>query len=73
MSYSDEPCAGRIYGVTFVDHSNGIVANSSVLGNLYSANGFNVLYGQAQETFIQLLRQPEIRSWQENYPLSHPV
>ena len=64
---------GRIYGATFVDHSNGIVANGSVLGKLYSANVFNALYGQAQETSIQLSRQPETRSWQENYPLSHPA
>ena len=64
---------GRIYGATFVDHSNGIVANGSVLGKLYSANVLNALYGQAQETSIQLSRQPETRSWQENYPLSHPA
>ena len=64
--------AGRIYGVTFVDHRSGIVANGSALGKLYSANVFNALYGQAQETSIQLSRQSETRSWQENYPASHP-
>ena len=29
---------GRIYGVTFIDHNAGIVANGSVLGKEFSAN-----------------------------------
>ena len=32
--------AGRIYGVTFIDHEQGIVANSSLLGRSFSANAF---------------------------------
>ena len=36
--------AGRIYGVTFIDHNAGIVANGSVLGKEFSANTFNELY-----------------------------
>ena len=35
---------GRVYGVTFIDHTNGIVANGSVLGKEFSANVFNELY-----------------------------
>ncbi len=35
---------GRIYGVTFIDHNTGIVANGSVLGKEFSANAFNELY-----------------------------
>ena len=35
---------GRIYGVTFIDHNVGIVANGSVLGKEFSANTFNELY-----------------------------
>ena len=35
---------GRIYGVTFIDHNDGIVANGSVLGKEFSANVFNELY-----------------------------
>ncbi len=35
---------GRIYGVTFIDHNAGIVANGSVLGKEFSANVFNELY-----------------------------
>ena len=36
--------AGRIYGVTFIDHTNGIVANGSVLGKEFSARVFNELF-----------------------------
>lgn len=32
--------AGRIYGVTFIDHRQGIVANGSLLGRNFSANVF---------------------------------
>ena len=32
--------AGRIYGVTFIDHKQGIVANGSLLGRNFSANVF---------------------------------
>ena len=32
--------AGRIYGVTFIDHEQGIVANGSLLGRNFSANAF---------------------------------
>lgn len=32
--------AGRIYGVTFIDHKQGIVANGSLLGSSFSANAF---------------------------------
>ena len=35
---------GRIYGVTLVDHANGIVANGSVLGKELSAHVFNELF-----------------------------
>ena len=35
---------GRIYGVTFIDHEAGIVANGSLLGKEFSANAFNELY-----------------------------
>lgn len=39
---------GRIYGVTFIDHEAGIVANGSVLGKEFSANAFNELYPSFQ-------------------------
>lgn len=40
---------GRIYGVTFIDHNEGIVAKGSVLGKAFSANAFNELYPVPQE------------------------
>ena len=40
---------GRIYGVTFIDHNEGIVANGSVLGKTFSANAFNDLYPAPKE------------------------
>jgi len=40
---------GRIYGVTFIDHKAGIVANGSVLGKEFSANAFNELYPAQKE------------------------
>lgn len=41
--------AGRIYGVTFIDHNAGIVVNGSVLGKEFSANTFNELYPVLKE------------------------
>jgi len=40
---------GRIYGVTFIDYNEGIVANGSVLGKAFSANAFNELYPAPKE------------------------
>ena len=41
---------GRIYGVTFIDHNDGIVARRSVLGKEFSANVFNELYPAPKTT-----------------------
>ena len=41
---------GRIYGVTFIDHKAGIVANGSLLGKEFSANAFDELYPAPKET-----------------------
>ena len=51
---------GRIYGVTFIDHNEGIIANGSVLGKEFSANVFNKLYPvpkQAQQVAEQHAEQ----------------
>ena len=40
---------GRIYGVTFIDHNTGIVANGSLLGKEFSANAFDELYPAPKE------------------------
>ena len=36
--------AGRIYGVTFIDHNNNSVFNGSHLGKAFSANNFNDMF-----------------------------
>jgi hypothetical protein len=41
--------AGRIYGVTFIDHQNKCVLNGSRLGKEYSANIFNELFSSSKE------------------------
>ena len=51
---------GRIYGVTFIDHNTGIVANGSVLGKEFSANVFNDLYpAPKEECQVAEQRYPE--------------
>lgn len=52
---------GRIYGVTFIDHTNGIVANGSVLGKEFSANAFNELYpAQTEEKQVAESKQDRL-------------
>jgi hypothetical protein len=41
--------AGRIYGVTFIDHQNKCVLNGSRLGKEFSANVFNELFTSSKE------------------------
>jgi hypothetical protein len=41
--------AGRIYGVTFIDHQNKCVLNGSRLGKEFSANVFNELFTSTKE------------------------
>lgn len=53
---------GRIYGVTFIDHTNGIVANGSVLGREFSASVFNELLPASQKEDQHVERQYEQRS-----------
>jgi hypothetical protein len=41
--------AGRIYGITFIDHQNQCVLNGSRLGKEFSANVFNELFPSSRE------------------------
>jgi hypothetical protein len=41
--------AGRMYGVTFIDHQNKCVLNGSRLGKEFSANVFNELFTSSKE------------------------
>jgi hypothetical protein len=51
--------AGRIYGVTFIDHQNKCVLNGSRLGKDFSANAFNELFPLSKEdNDMRLQQQP---------------
>ena len=58
--------AGRIYGVTFIDHEQGIVANGSLLGRNFSANAFEQLFHAEEQNQIihehqtDILKEPNI-------------
>ena len=58
---------GRIYGVTFIDHNDGIVANGSVLGKEFSANVFNELYPAPKEVRQVAERQAEQKHEVQNH------
>lgn len=58
---------GRIYGVTFIDHNTGIVANGSVLGKEFSANVFNDLYPAPKEVRQVAERQAEQKHEEQNH------
>ena len=60
---------GRIYGVTFIDHNEGIVANGSVLGKEFSANVFNDLYPAPKE----MQQVAERHAEQQHEQRSHAV
>ena len=49
--------AGRIYGVTFIDHTNGLVANGSVLGKEFSARIFNELFPTSLKEELHTVEQ----------------
>lgn len=49
--------AGRIYGVTFIDHEQGIVANGSLLGRSFSANAFEQQF-HTEERGREVSREP---------------
>ena len=58
---------GRIYGVTFINHNAGIVANGSVLGKKFSANVFNELYPAPKEARQVAERQAEQKHEDQNH------
>ena len=61
---------GRIYGVMFIDHNAGIVANGSVLGKEFSANVFNELFPTSQKEALHTVEQHAER---KHEPQSHPA
>lgn len=70
--------AGRIYGVTFIDHKQGIVANGSLLGRSFSANAFEQQFypeAEGRRVYRNTSEQTPFSS-KEPYrpdPLIHPL
>lgn len=70
--------AGRIYGVTFIDHEQGIVANGFLLGRNFSANAFEQQF-HTEETGRGVFRESseqERPSSKESFrlgPSIHPL
>lgn len=70
--------AGRIYGVTFIDHGQGIVANGSLLGRSFSANALEQQF-HAEAKSSGVSREPseqERPSSKESFrpgPSIHPL
>lgn len=64
---------GRIYGVTFIDHTNGIVANGSVLGKEFSAGVFNELFPTSQKEALHTVEQHAERKHEPQNHTANPV
>ena len=63
---------GRIYGVTFIDHNYGVVANGSVLGKEFSANVFNELY-PAPKQVQQVVEQHAAQQREQRSHIVNPL
>ena len=50
---------GRLYGITFIDHTCRTVFNGSRLGKAFSANVFNELFNNSDADRERLILQPE--------------
>ena len=50
---------GRLYGITFIDHTNRAVFNGSRLGKVFSANVFNELFNNPDADRTRLIPLPE--------------
>lgn len=50
---------GRLYGITFIDHTNRTVFNGSRLGKAFSANVFNELFNNPDADRTRLIPLPE--------------
>lgn len=64
---------GRIYGVTFIDHTNGIVANGSVLGKEFSARVFNELFPTSQKETLHTAEQHAERQYEQRSRTANPI
>lgn len=50
---------GRLYGITFIDHTTRTVFNGSRMGKAFSANVFNELFNNPDADRERLIPQPE--------------
>ena len=50
---------GRLYGITFIDHTSRTVLNGSRLGKAFSANVFNELFNNPDADRTKLIPPPE--------------
>ena len=57
---------GRIYGVTFIDHNEGIVADGSILGRAFSVKAFTVYKEEWYVAEQHTERKHELQSYTEN-------
>lgn len=64
---------GRIYGVTFIDHNAGIVANGSVLGKEFSAGVFNELYPTTPKEALHTIDQHTEQNLEQRSHPANPV
>ena len=64
---------GRIYGVTFIDHNAGIVANGSVLGKEFSARVFNELFPTSPKEALHTAEQHAERQYEQRSRTANPV
>ena len=64
---------GRIYGVTFIDHNDGIVANGSVLGKEFSATAFNELYPASAKEERHTVEQHAEQEHEVQNHMANPV
>ena len=66
--------AGRIYGVTFIDHTNGIVANGSVLGKEFSAGVFQrIVPRPPKKETLHTAEQHAERQYEQRSCTANPV
>lgn len=64
---------GKIYGVTFIDHNAGIVANGSVLGREFSAHVFNELFPVSENAERHAMDQHQEQKHEQRSHTANPV
>lgn len=65
--------AGKIYGITFIDHTNGIVANGSVLGKEFSARVFDELFPASRKEALHTVEQHAEQNLEQRSDTSNPL